>query len=236
MSSWVALQRRISFTPGHSVLILGATGSAGRLAIQVAKHLGARKVVAAGRNADILASLPALGADDTVSLAADPDQVVGDLATKAADVDVVLDYLWGQPTEKAIMPLLMGRPDRSRLLVWIQIGAVAGPSIDLPSVALRQANIQIPRQRTGIGDPGRDHRQLAVSHRRGGPGSLSIDVRAVPLAQVEQIWTDPTGRSTTAGRADPPVSTGADGPDFPADVLFGAHRPTITLGSCSSPR
>ena len=75
MSSWVALHQRVSFTPGQSVLIIGATGSAGQLAIQIAKHLGAGTVVAAGRGAERLAALAELGADDTIDLAADSDVV-----------------------------------------------------------------------------------------------------------------------------------------------------------------
>src|SRR6202000_1015852 len=92
MSSWVALRRRISFEPGQSVLILGAPGNAGRLPIQVAKYLGAGQVIGAGRQPAKLAALTGLGADVTVPLDGD------ELGQAAADVDVVLDYLWGAPT------------------------------------------------------------------------------------------------------------------------------------------
>jgi NADPH:quinone reductase-like Zn-dependent oxidoreductase len=65
MSSWVALRRRIDFPAGADVLVLGATGNAGRMAVQVAKRLGARRVLAAGRTADILAELPELAREIT---------------------------------------------------------------------------------------------------------------------------------------------------------------------------
>ncbi len=68
MSSWVALTARAKFVGGESVLILGATGVAGQLAVQIAKRLGARRVVAAGRNPQALEQLLELGADATVSL------------------------------------------------------------------------------------------------------------------------------------------------------------------------
>ena len=97
MSSWVALRRRIDFRAGQRVLVLGATGNAGRLAIQVARHLGASAVVAAGRDRRRLATLGAVGATATVALDADPDTVAEQLAEGARDVDVVLDYLWGEP-------------------------------------------------------------------------------------------------------------------------------------------
>src|ERR1700679_1357221 len=68
MSSWAALLRA-HFVAGESVLILGATGVAGQLAVQVAKRLGARRVIAAGRNPETLERLPMLGADAVISLA-----------------------------------------------------------------------------------------------------------------------------------------------------------------------
>src|ERR1700677_2628885 len=75
MSSWLALRYRTEFSAGQDVLILGATGSAGRMAVAVAKLFGARRVIAAGRNPERLAGLAALGATDTVSLAGTPDEV-----------------------------------------------------------------------------------------------------------------------------------------------------------------
>lgn len=191
MSSWVALRQRVTFTPGQSVLILGATGSAGQLAIQIAKHFGSRTVVAAGRGADKLAALPGLGADDIIDLAAAPDAVAHDLAMKSADVDVVLDYLWGKPAESAIMPLLTGREDRSRLISWIQIGAVAGPHINLPSSALRQANIHFLGSGQGSVSTAGILAELPELAAEIAKGSFSITAIARPLADVESIWNAP---------------------------------------------
>ncbi|MEU5377578.1 zinc-binding alcohol dehydrogenase family protein [Streptomyces sp. NPDC005968] len=95
MSSWVALRRRTEFRPGRSILVLGATGNAGRMAVQIARHLGADRIVAAGRDPKRLALLTDLGATDVVSLAGDPAQSADKLAEAAADVDVVIDYTWG---------------------------------------------------------------------------------------------------------------------------------------------
>jgi NADPH:quinone reductase-like Zn-dependent oxidoreductase len=196
MSSWVALQRRITLRPGQSVLILGGTGSAGQLSIQIAKHLGASEVIAAGRGSDRLAALATLGADHTVDLAADPDKVAHDLATTAGDVDVVLDYLWGEPAESAIMPLLKGRPDRSKLLAWVQIGAIAGPTISLPSAALRQANIQFLGSGQGSVSAGGMIATLPSLVAELAAGTFSVDAVAKPLSDVERVWTDPGHRST----------------------------------------
>ena len=188
MSSWVALHQRVTFLPGQSVLILGATGSAGQLAIQIAKHLGAGAVFAAGRGADKLAALAGLGADDTIDLAAGPDLVAQALSAKAADVDVVLDYLWGDPTQSAIMPLLEGREDRTRLLSWVQIGAIAGSSISLPSAALRQANVHFLGSGQGSVSPAGILATLPQLAEEIDNRSFSIDAVARPLSEVESIW------------------------------------------------
>jgi NADPH:quinone reductase-like Zn-dependent oxidoreductase len=196
MSSWVALHHRVTFIPGQSVLILGATGSAGQLAIQIAKHLGAGAVIAAGRGAGKLTALAELGSDDTVDLAADPALVERELAEKAADVDVVLDYLWGKPAEAAIMPLLKGRGDRARLMSWVQIGAVAGSSLSLPSAALRQANVHFLGSGQGSVSTAGILAILPQLAEAIDNGSFSIDAVARPLANVESIWNAPAAGLT----------------------------------------
>src|SRR6202049_4838502 len=99
MSSWAALTARAKFVVGESVLILGATGVAGQLAVQIAKRLGARRIVAAGRNPQALEKLKSLGADAVISLDQDQAALVSAFRGEIADagVDVVLDYLWGNP-------------------------------------------------------------------------------------------------------------------------------------------
>src|SRR5262249_49502593 len=92
MSSWIALRQRVRFRSGRTALVLGATGNAGRMAVQIAKLFGANQVIAVGRDADRLGGLPALGATDTVQLAGDVDATAHQLGQAAADVDVVIDY------------------------------------------------------------------------------------------------------------------------------------------------
>jgi NADPH:quinone reductase-like Zn-dependent oxidoreductase len=184
MSSWIALRRRIDFHRGQRVLVLGATGNSGRMAIQVAKRFGAAQVIAAGRNPDRLAALPALGADLVCTF---------DELAKAADVDVVLDYVWGAPTARAMTELVTARHDRAAPLTWIEIGSVAGPSAQIPSAALRAARLHIVG--SGIGSvPGRDIvselPELAAAVAGGG---FDVRAQAVPLADVEQAWTATAG-------------------------------------------
>ena len=180
MSSWVALRHRIDFGRGQRVLVLGATGNAGRMAIQVAKRFGAAQVIAAGRDQARLAGLSALGADQTCTF----DQLAA-----AADVDVVIDYVWGQPTARAMVDMLTGRQDRSRPLTWIEIGSVAGADAPIPSAALRSTRLQIVG--SGIGSvPGRDFvKEIPKIASAVAEGAFDVRARAVPLTDVEQAWT-----------------------------------------------
>lgn len=155
MASWVALRQRIHFRRGQRVLILGATGNSGRMAIRVAKELGASQAFAAGRNQAKLAALQQLGADETL--------LYDDLRA-AADVDVVLDFVWGSVAAAAMVQLLTARRDRSEKLSWIQIGSMAGLEAPIPSAALRPATDRGQRGRRGF-RPGVQVR--TASHRQG---------------------------------------------------------------------
>lgn len=181
MSSWIALRRRAHFEAGGSVLVLGATGNAGQLAVQIAKQLGASRVIGAGRDAERLALLPGLGADAAVELDA--------VADHAAEVDVVLDYLWGPPTAQAMSSILHARGDRARPLTWIQIGSMAGRELTLPSYLLRAAALNIIGSGQGS-VPARDIlAELPELATLITTGTLSANPHPVPLAEVEQAWT-----------------------------------------------
>ncbi|MET8964120.1 zinc-binding alcohol dehydrogenase family protein [Streptomyces sp. NPDC004074] len=192
MSSWVALRRRIEFRSGQSVLVLGATGNAGQMAVQIARHLGADRVVAAGRDPKRLELLTDLGATDVVSLAGDPARAAGKLGEAAADVDVVIDYTWGAPTERAVPALLTRRTDRSAPLDWIQIGSMAGPDITLPSAVLRAANLRIMGSGQGSVTVAGIIAELPSLMTELSKGTLSVAALPRPLAQVEKAWTAPT--------------------------------------------
>ncbi len=188
MSSWVALRQRIEFRPGQRVLILGATGNAGRMAVQVAQLLGAQQIVAAARHADRLAALPALGATDTVLLDGDAGDVPQRLAEAAADVDVVIDYLWGEPSTAAMIAIVTNRNDPSRHLTWIEIGSVAGLTAAIPSAALRAVRLQIVGSGQGSVSAREIRDELPALAREITAGRFSIDALPMPLADVEQAW------------------------------------------------
>ncbi|MGH3247563.1 MAG: hypothetical protein ACRDOI_15340 [Trebonia sp.] len=191
MSAWVALRRRVPIRPGQSVLVLGATGNAGQLAIQVARRLGAGRVIGAGRDQARLAGLPGIGADATVALTSDADATATALGKAAGQVDLVIDYLWGKPAGEAIMALLRARADRSRALDWIQIGSMAGPTIELPSVALRSANVRLQGNGQGAVSTRAYLAELPSLIDEIDNGGIAVTARPVPLADVETVWTAP---------------------------------------------
>jgi NADPH:quinone reductase-like Zn-dependent oxidoreductase len=192
MSSWVALRKRISFKSGQKVLVLGATGNAGQMAVQIAKFLGAGHVAAAGRDAERLARLTSLGADETVSLTGEPEEIARALEAAGADVDVVIDYLWGSATEQAIPALVKGRAERSKPLWWIQIGSMAGTTITLPSAALRAANLQLLGSGQGSMTTAGIVAELPELADQITAGTFVVDPLATPLGDVESAWNTPT--------------------------------------------
>jgi NADPH:quinone reductase-like Zn-dependent oxidoreductase len=194
MSSWVALRQRITFEAGQSVLVLAATGNAGKMAVQVAKLFGAGRIVAAARDADRLAELPALGASDTVLLEGEVDDIAKRLGESAADVDVVIDYLWGEPGVAAMIAIVKARADENKQLTWIEIGSVAGPVAPIPSAALRSTRLQIVGSGQGSVSPREIRAELPELAAEITKGTFTIDAQAVPLADVEQAWAEKTRR------------------------------------------
>ena len=191
MSSWVALRRRVPIQPGQSVLVLGATGNAGTMAVRVAKRLGAGHVVGAGRDAARLQALTAQGADALVRLTDDAESTDADLAAAAAEVDIVIDYLWGQPAQRAMTALLTARADRSRLLDWVQIGAITGPTIELPSVLLRSANFRLQGNGQGAVSTAGYLAELPSLVDEIDAGEVVVEPNVVPLSEVARVWDLP---------------------------------------------
>ncbi|MGA2830057.1 MAG: zinc-binding alcohol dehydrogenase family protein [Streptosporangiaceae bacterium] len=194
MSSWIALRQRVHFEAGQNVLVLGATGSAGQMAVQVAKLFGAGQIIAAGRTAGRLAGLPALGATSTVLLDGDAGGDAGGAARRlgqsASDADVVIDYLWGQPAATAMAAVVTDRADRGKPLTWIQIGSVAGATAPIPSAALRAARLQIVGSGQGSVSTREILAELPALAREITAGTFHVDARPTPLADVEQAWAD----------------------------------------------
>ncbi len=197
VSAWLTLTFRAKLKPGESVLILGATGVTGKLAVKIAKLLGAGRVVAAGRNQQVLSTLPQLGADATIRLDA-PAQEIGEAFAQEAGrsgFQVVIDYLWGPPTEAFLAATTRKEfaavTSETRL---VQVGESAGPTISLPAAVLRSTALTILGT-AGIPPPDIlvDAFQLVIAH--AAAGELHVETERVPLAEIENAWQrDPRGR------------------------------------------
>ncbi len=162
------------------------------MAVQIARRLGAARVVAAGRDADRLAMLPGLGADETVSLVGEPDTVDRRLGEAAGDVDVVIDYTWGSPSQRALPAVLTHRQDRAQPLTWLQIGAIAGPSIELQSAWLRGARVQILGSGQGSVSTDGIVEELPALVAEISDGAFEVNAVSTPLSQVNSAWNAPT--------------------------------------------
>ena len=193
LSAWGALVWRAQLAAGETVLILGATGVTGKLATQTAKLLGAKRVVAAGRNQRILASLHDLGADATIPLEQPHPDLVASFAREAGETgfDVILDYVWGPPTEALLAAVARKdmRPSATRTRL-VQVGESAGSTVSLPAAVLRSTRLEILGAGTGSAPTAPETwleamRQLLD---RVAQGKLRIETERVPLAEVETAW------------------------------------------------
>ena len=190
VSAWLSLAYRAKLLPGENVLILGATGVTGKLAIKIAKLLGAGRVVAAGRNQEVLGTLHQHGADATICLDMPAQELRDAFAQEAKQTgfQVVIDYVWGRPAESFLAAMT-----RKEFAViksetrFVQVGESAGPTVSLPAAVLRSTALTI------LGTAGIPPRHILVNAlqevmARAASGELHVDTERVPLADIEGVW------------------------------------------------
>ncbi|HEY0493350.1 MAG TPA: zinc-binding dehydrogenase, partial [Candidatus Dormibacteraeota bacterium] len=181
LAAWLAVEWRGKLRAGETVLVLGATGVLGMIAVQAARLLGAGRVVAAGRSAEGLRRAVELGADAAVDLGAEAELVERFTTAAAGELDLVIDPLWGPPALAALRVLRVG----GRL---VQLGQAAAPEINLPSGAVRG------RQLTILG-----HTNFAVPFEikarafqtiagHAAAGRLKVSYETLPLEQAPEAW------------------------------------------------
>jgi NADPH:quinone reductase-like Zn-dependent oxidoreductase len=186
-SSWLALTQA-QLAPGDTVVILGATGVAGKLAVQIAKRLGAGKVIGLGRNSQALSELPRLGADVTISLDQPDQEVIAAIVNAASTtgIHVIVDYLWGRPTEAVIAALThQDMPQGVRSVHLSDLGQMAGPTISLAASALRTAGLVISGSGLGSAQIQRFRDVMPQLITEATSGALPIETEPVPLAEIE---------------------------------------------------
>ena len=182
MAGWLPLAWRAPLRGGENVLVLGATGSVGFVAVQTAKLLGAARVVAAGRSAAGLERATQHGADATLRL-----DEVDDLVAAFKDAfggegpSYVFDPLWGEPAAAAVQAAV---PHAT----IVNLGQSAGATSELASAAVRFKNLSILGHTNFLVPPdelAKQYRRL-VSHAVA--GDIRLDVERVPLDSVADAW------------------------------------------------
>jgi NADPH:quinone reductase-like Zn-dependent oxidoreductase len=188
-------QRAGASLDGAHLLVMGATGAVGLVAVQLAKLMGASRVLAAGRNHERLERALSLGADEAVD--------IGDgagastlrerfSAAAAGRLDVVLDPLWGEPARAAIDAL-------SRDGVYVSFGQAASPLAELSGIPMRNRRVTLVGHSGAWAAPNERQAALARAHElaeRSG-SRLTLDTEEVALDDIGDAWER---LSASAGR------------------------------------
>ena len=173
LAGWIPVTRRAPVRPEDRVLVLGATGAAGQVALQAAKLRGAAHVVAAGRDQRGLERALELGADEAVELDGD-----------FGEPTYVFDPLWGEPLERAVAAAAPG----ARI---VQLGQSAGPTATLTSAAIRSKQLEV----YGYSIFATPAELLAEHYRelvgRALDGAIRIDLERVGLDDLPAAWSRP---------------------------------------------
>ena len=181
IGSWLAVSWRSGLQPGETVLVLGATGAVGSLAVQAAKVLGAGRVVAAGLADDRLRGALERGADAIVELDGVDDLTEAFKEAAGGEVDVTIDALWGEPAVAAMKAA-------ARWARHVQVGQVAGLEIALPAPLIRSASLDV--RGFSIAHPPIEVRRegYAALTRHVARGDIAVDRETFPLEAVGDAW------------------------------------------------
>jgi len=191
--SAMALRFRATMKPGETVLINGATGFTGNIAVQIAKYYGAGKIIVTGRNEQTLQSLLALGADEIVPIKQDGENFVSQIQHlhNSTPIDIIVDYLWGH-TAALILEALKGHGAFTHKTRFVSIGSITGDNILLSSEILRSVDLQLSG--SGLGSWTKEEMQklfteivpemfqLAANHK------LKVETETVELKNIEKLW------------------------------------------------
>jgi NADPH:quinone reductase-like Zn-dependent oxidoreductase len=183
LAGWLALSWSAKLRAGETVLVLGATGTVGQVAVQGAKLMGASRVVAAGRNPDGLARAAELGADATVRLGEDDDLAARfqEAAGEAGGFDVIVDPLWGEPGVAAMEA-------SKRFTRHVALGQSAGMLAPVSVATVRNKPLTIVGH-TNYAIPFEDQQAAyAQMCSHAAAGQLTADVERIPLDDVASAW------------------------------------------------
>ncbi len=192
MGSAMALRFRAEMQEGNTVLINGATGITGKMAIQLARLYGAGKIIATGRNENYFDELKRLGADDFISLSQSDEQIASQLKGLhiSTPIDCVIDYLWGHSAE-IILSALSGHGNFTHKTRFVSVGSIGGSTINLASSILRGTDISLSG--SGLGSWTKEQVAILFSEilpevfDLAAKGDLEIETSTIQLADIEKL-------------------------------------------------
>ncbi|HTI60807.1 zinc-binding alcohol dehydrogenase family protein [Mucilaginibacter sp.] len=190
----MGLRFKAGIQPGDVVLVNGATGFTGRVAVQIAKHYGAKKVIVTGRNQQSLISLTTLGADEIISVAQHDDQLKAQLKAihDQTPIDIVIDYLWGH-TAEIIFECLKGDGSYTNRIRYVSVGSIAGDLVQLSAATMRSVNITL----TGSGLGAWSKQQVGLlfteilpeMFQLAAERKLKVETIEVELVDIAKLWS-----------------------------------------------
>ena len=193
IGSAMGLKFKVDIQPGDVVLINGATGFTGRVAVQIAKHYGAKKVIATGRNQQSLEDLLELGADEIISVKQGDESFIAQIKAihAATPIDVIIDYLWGH-TAEMILSSLAGKGSFTNKTRFVSVGSMSGDIIQLSAANLRSVDLQL----TGSGLGSWSKQQVAKlfseilpeMFQLAADGKLKVETIEVKLENIAELW------------------------------------------------
>ena len=199
--SAMALRFRADIQKGETVLINGATGVTGKIAIQLARHYGAKRIIVTGRNEEALKTLLNLGADEYVVLTQPEKDFIAQIKKIHSNtpIDIIIDYLWGSSAE-LILKSLKGDGSFTPKTRFVSVGSLSGDTIQLSSEILRSVDLKLSGSGFGswtkkemmqlITEILPEMFELALSEK------LVIETVSIALKDIEKAWdmTVPDGK------------------------------------------
>ena len=189
----MGLRFKADIQPGDVVLVNGATSFTGRVAVQIAKHYGAKKVIVTGRNQESLNELLELGADEIISVMQSDEQFIAQLKAIHAEapIDVIIDYLWGH-TAEMILSCIKGDGSFTNRIRYVSVGSITGDIIQLSAANMRSADLQLTG--SGLGAWSRKQVGLLLSEilpemfQLAAEGKLKVDTITVKMEDIAELW------------------------------------------------
>jgi len=180
LAAFASLDYRAKLRPEEKVVVLGATGVVGAIAVQAARLLGARSIVAVGRNRERLAATRELGATATAAIGED-DLTETIREATGGGADVVVDTLCGAPAEAALEAMAIN----GRL---VQLGRSAGEVMEVKSATVRGKALSIIGHANALTPPDVRRRSREWLLRHATAGELRVELDRIPLSAVADAW------------------------------------------------